>query len=170
MPGMNAVGMNTAARMMRDGDDRPGDFLHALERRLLGRQAVLDVVFHDLDDHDGVIHHQADGQHEAEEREGVDGESRTAGTAAKVPTSETGTASSGMSVARQPCRKDEHHDDDQQDRLEQSVLDFLHALRDGQRRVERDHVVQVRREAFLEAGHELLRAGGGLQRVGAGNW
>ena len=50
-----------------DGHDRPGHFLHAFQCRLLGRQPVLDVVLHDLDDHDGVVHNQADGQHQPEE-------------------------------------------------------------------------------------------------------
>ena len=59
-----------------DGHDRAGDLLHAFEGGLLGREAVLDVVLHDLDHHDGVVHHQADGQHQAEQREGVDGEAK----------------------------------------------------------------------------------------------
>ena len=57
------------------GDDRPGDLIHRLARRLLGREPLLahqplDVLHH----HDGVIHHQADGQHQPEEAQHIDGE------------------------------------------------------------------------------------------------
>ena len=88
-----------------DGDDRAGYLLHRLERRLLGGHAVLDVVLHRLDNDDGVIDDQADGQYHAEEREGVDGKAEQREERMKVPTNETGTARSGISVARHPCRK-----------------------------------------------------------------
>ena len=51
----------------RDGDDRAGDFLHGLEGGVLGRHAFFDVAFDGFDDDDGVVHHQADGQHQAEQ-------------------------------------------------------------------------------------------------------
>ena len=57
----------------RDGDHRPGDFLHRFNRRVPGREALLDVAFNGLDDDDGVIHHQSNGEHQAEKGEGVDG-------------------------------------------------------------------------------------------------
>ena len=56
----------------------------------------------------------------------------------------------------------------QDDRLDERVLDFLHALGDRQGGVERDHVVQVGREALLELGHERPGIGGGLHGVGIG--
>ena len=62
------------------------------------------MVLDRLDNDDGVIDNQADGQDEAEKGERVDGKAEER-EEAKVPTSDTGTASSGMSVARQPCRK-----------------------------------------------------------------
>ena len=69
-----------------------------------GRHPLLDVMLHGLDHHDGVVHHQADGQHQAEERQRVDGKAQQREDGER-PTSETGTASSGISAARQPCRK-----------------------------------------------------------------
>ena len=59
-----------------DRDDRPGDLLHRLDRRLARRQAVLDVVLDRLDDHDRVVDHDADGQHQAEQRQVVQAEAR----------------------------------------------------------------------------------------------
>jgi len=43
----------------------------------------------------------------------------------KVPMSETGTASIGMSEARQPCKKNIHDNCDQQERLPQGRQSFL---------------------------------------------
>ena len=90
------------------------------------------------------------------------------GKKANVPMSETGTAMSGMSVARQPCRKMKTTSDDEEQRLDQRLLDLVHARADGQRGVERDGVVHVGRETLAHLGHELLRAVGRIQRVGAG--
>ena len=47
----------------------------------LRRQPFFDVVLHGLHHDDGVVHHQADGQHQAEQRERVDGEAEQPGTA-----------------------------------------------------------------------------------------
>ncbi len=54
-----------------DGHNRPGHFLHREARGLDGFLAVLEMVLHGLDHHDGVIHHDADGEHEAEHGEHV---------------------------------------------------------------------------------------------------
>ncbi|MNM61741.1 hypothetical protein D3C81_730480 [compost metagenome] len=60
----------------RDGDDRPGHFLHRLVRSRRRRQAFLDVSFDVLHHHDGVIHHDADRQHQAEQAQRVDRETQ----------------------------------------------------------------------------------------------
>ena len=62
------------AEHQADGDDRAGDLLHRLDRRLPRRQAVLDVMLDGLDDDDGVIDDDADGQHQAEQRQVVQAE------------------------------------------------------------------------------------------------
>ncbi len=46
----------------------------AFKRRLAGGQALLDVVLDGLHHDDGVVDHEADGEHEAEQGEGIDGE------------------------------------------------------------------------------------------------
>ena len=74
MPGMNAVGTNTAARISAMAITGPRHLLHRLERRVLRRQAVLDVVLDRLDHDDRVVDDQADRQHQAEQRQRVDGE------------------------------------------------------------------------------------------------
>ena len=57
-----------------DRDDRSAHLLHRLERRVPGRHALLDVVLDRLDHDDGVVDHEADGEHQPEERQRVDGE------------------------------------------------------------------------------------------------
>ena len=63
-----------------------------------------------------------------------------------VPISETGTVSSGMSVARQFCRKMKTTSDHEDDRLDERLDDLVDGLLDGRRRVVDDLVVHVRRE------------------------
>ena len=75
----------------------------ALQRRILRRHSFLDVAFDRFHHDDGVVDHQADGQHQAEQRQRVDGEAEHRKDDERAD-QRTGTASSGMSVARQPCR------------------------------------------------------------------
>ena len=53
--------------------DGTGEFLHGFQRRVLGSHPFLDVALDALDDHDGVVHHETDGQHQTKQRKGVDG-------------------------------------------------------------------------------------------------
>ena len=47
--------------------------LQRLDGRILRREPLLDVMLDRLDDDDGVIHDESNGQHETEERKGVQG-------------------------------------------------------------------------------------------------
>ena len=85
-----------------------------------------------------------------------------------VPTSETGTASSGISVARQPCRKMIDHQDHQRERDQEGLDDFLDALGDRACCVECHDVVHVLREALLHLSHQLADARGRLHRIRSG--
>ena len=67
-----------------------------------------------------------------------------------------------------PLQEQEHHDDDQHQGFNERFLDFLHALGDGQGRVQGDGVVEVRREALFDLRHELFGSLGGVNGVGAG--
>ena len=59
----------------RDRDQRAGNLVHRVARRLLGRKAfLLDQPFDILDDDDRVVDQQADRQHHAEQGQGVDAE------------------------------------------------------------------------------------------------
>ena len=103
MPLMNAHGTNTAHSTRATAIDRPGHLVHRLARGLARRQPVLEPALDVLDDDDGVVDDDADGQHQAEQRQVVQLKPSAAMTA-KVPTMATGTAISGISAARQFCR------------------------------------------------------------------
>ena len=72
MPLMNAHGTNTARQHQADGDDRAGHLVHRLDGGVARRQALLDVMLDGLDDDDGVVDDDADGQHQAEQRQVVE--------------------------------------------------------------------------------------------------
>ena len=76
----------------------------ALRAASRGATPLLQPAFDVLDDDDGVVHHDADRQHQPEQRQVVEREAQAAITA-NVPTMATGTAISGISAARQFCRK-----------------------------------------------------------------
>ena len=59
------------AKDQPDGDHRPRDLLHGLDRGVAGRHAVLDVVLDRLDHDNRVVHHDADRQHQPEQRQVV---------------------------------------------------------------------------------------------------
>ena len=74
MPVMKAHGNEHAHQHQRDGDDGPVTSLIAFSRGLLGRQPVLEVVLDRFDHDDGVVHDDADRQHQAEQRQVVEAE------------------------------------------------------------------------------------------------
>ncbi len=56
------------AQHQRDRDDRAADFVHRHFRGFERTQPLFDVTFDVLDDDDGVVHHDADGKHQPEQR------------------------------------------------------------------------------------------------------
>ena len=80
MPPMKATGMKTDARISAMLTTGPETSSIALQRRVARRHPFLDVVLHRLDDDDGVVHDEADREHEAEERQRVHREAEQPGT------------------------------------------------------------------------------------------
>ena len=64
MPPMNETGTNTAHSTRPMAITGPADLVHRFFRGLQRAQAMLDVVLHRLDDHDGVVHDDADREHD----------------------------------------------------------------------------------------------------------
>jgi hypothetical protein len=88
----------------------------------------------------------------------------------KVPTSDTGTASSGNQRRPPALQEDEDDDHHQHQRFEQRVLDLLDPFGDRQRRVERDDVVEVGRETLLDLLHQRLGAVAAWRALAPGIW
>ena len=83
--------MNTGDQPEGDRHDRRRDFLHGPEGGVARRQARLDPAIDVFHHDDRVVDHDADRQHQPEEREIVQRETKDLITA-KVPISETGIA------------------------------------------------------------------------------
>ena len=77
IPEMNAQGMNTAESTSPTAITGAETSLIAWIVASRGVMPVLDVVLDRLDDHDRVVHHDADRQHQPEERQVVEREART---------------------------------------------------------------------------------------------
>ena len=76
MPLMNAHGTNTALSTRPTAITGPDTCSIALIVASRGARPVLDVMLDRLDDHDGVVDDDADGQHQAEQRQVVQARSR----------------------------------------------------------------------------------------------
>src|SRR5271155_2522917 len=57
-----------------NADDWAGKFLHGFQGGISWRQPFFDVVLYAFDDHDGVVNHQSYGEHQPEQRKGINGE------------------------------------------------------------------------------------------------
>ena len=100
---MKAAGHEHRAQHERDRDQRAADLVHALHRGIVGREPGGDVALDVLDDDDRIVDHDADREHQAEQRQVVEREAEHA-MKKKVPISDTGIATMGMTAARHVCR------------------------------------------------------------------
>ena len=102
--GLQGAGDEHRRQHHGDGDDGAGDLAHGLARGLLGRQMLL---AHDaldrLDDHDGIVHDDADGQRHPEQAQRIDREADRVDADERAEQA-TGITSVGISVARMFCR------------------------------------------------------------------
>ncbi len=149
-----------------DGDQRPADLVHGGVRRRPRRHAVLEVALDVLDHHDGVVDHDADGQHQAEQGQGVEGEASRQHH--REGADQRDRDGQDRDDRRAPAlQEDDDHDGHQHQGLEQGLVDLVDRLLDVLGGVVDDLVVQARREILpqgLHLGDDALR---GLQGVGA---
>ncbi len=104
---------------------------------------------------------------EPEQREGVDGEPED--REEDEGADERHRHRQHRDQRRAPAlQEDEHHQDDQEQRLPERGEDLVHARGDGAGGVEGDRVVEVGRKVRLEFGQLGLDAVGGLEGVRAG--
>ncbi len=149
------------------GDHRHGDFPGAFDGALEGRLAVLDVAVDVLHHHDGVVHHQADGEHHGQQRQQVDGVAHQLHEEQHADHRQRDGHHRDQHRAEGAEEQEDHHDDD-----EDGLAEGLHHLVDGgldeARGVVGDGHLQVRRQLFLQLGHLGADFLDHVQRVGAG--
>ena len=150
----------------RDRHHRSRDLLHRLEGGVARRESLLDVVLNGLDDDDGVVHHEADGEHEPKQRQGINGEAEKREHHERA---DQGHRNCERRDQRGPeaLQEDEDHDDDEDQRLDQGLDDLLHPLAHRESRVERRHVVEVGGKPGLHLVHQLCRPAHRFDGVGA---
>ena len=152
-----------------DGDDRAADLLHDLLGRPIGREVLLGHLgVHGLDDDDGVVDHDADGQDQGEEGDQVDREAEQEHE--EEGADEGDGDGEGRDEGGSPVAEEEEDDEgDQDEGLEEGVEDLLDGGFQEGGDVVADLIVHAGREQIrlelLELLLDLLDDGGG---VGAG--
>ena len=148
-------------------DDRPGDFLHGLDG---GRADVVAAGEHPLDvlqDDDGVVHDNADGQHQSEERDVVQAEFHGSHDGESADDRD-GHVDHGQDHRFPVLEEDEHHEADQSHGLEHGDHHVLDRFANEGRRIVADGIIQPVREAGLQFLHFLADGVGAIQRIGVG--
>ena len=118
---------------------------------------MLDVMLNSLDHNDGIVDDDTDREDETEERERVHCEAKER-EESECADERYGHGQQWNDRRAPPLKKDEYDQDDQPQGFKKSVLDLDHTLRHCERGIERDDVVEVRREALGQFLHLLLRS------------
>ncbi len=159
-------GQEHGGQHQADADQRAGDFLHAFEGGLARRQPLfmhdaLDILHH----HDGVVHQQADHQHQREQSQGVDRITRRRQHAEGAQ--QHHRHRDGRDQRRAPVlQEDVHHQHHQDDGLDQGhdhVVDRKADEGGVVDRVDQLHARRQRRPQFLRPGLDRIH---GLERIG----
>jgi hypothetical protein len=154
------------AQHQRNRDQRRADFVHALDGGLARRQAGGNVALHVLDHHDGIVDHDADRQHQPEQRKIVERETEQRHEEERADERDRNRdqRDDGGAPGLQEHDDDEH---DQKNGLADGRLHLVDRLLDELGRVVDDGVLDARREPLgklLHGGADGLRGG---QRVRA---
>ena len=72
--GNKGAGDEHGCQNQSHGNDRPGHLLHGPHRGFLRSQTSLNILLHRLHHHNRIIHHNADRQHQPEQRQIVQAE------------------------------------------------------------------------------------------------
>ncbi len=155
------------AEHQRDRDQRASDLVHGLVRGLARGHPLAQIALDVLDDHDGIVDHDADRKHQAEQREVVqrEAEARHHEERADQRDRDGDDGDDRGAPGLQEQDDDDHH---QHDRLEQRPDHLVDRLLDEPRRVVGDAIAQPRREALGQLIHRRADGGGGRERVRAG--
>ena len=167
MPPMNAQGTNTALSTRAIARIGPGHFIHRLDRGCSHVEArghqPLDVLQH----HDGVVDHDADRQHQAEERDVVQAEPQ-GGHDGERADQRHGHIDHRQDHGPPVLQEHQHHDPDQHHGFQQGLEHVGDRLADERRGVVGDAVFHSVGKAGLQLFHLGLHPLGDVERVGSG--
>ena len=150
-----------------DGDNGTEHLVHRLAGGIARRKPGVEIPFDVLHHHDGIIDHDADGQHQAEERNVVQREPER-GHRGECP-DERHRHGNERYDGRPPCLQEKQHDENDQDhRLEQRVDDRTDRFFDELRRVINNAVFETVGEPLREIGHQRAHRLGRGQGIAAG--
>ncbi|MNZ96533.1 hypothetical protein D3C78_1157300 [compost metagenome] len=156
-------------RCQGDGhrDHGHGDLLRALKRRVQRRFTFFDVAVNVLHHHDGVVHHQPDGQHHGQQGQQVDRVAHQLHE--KHHADHRQRDRDHRNDYRTQCAQEqEHHDNHNQHRFEQSLHHLVDRGLNELRGVIGDVGLEVGRQLGFQLRHQLAHFLDHVQRVGAG--
>ena len=155
------------AEHQRNCDQRAADLVHGLVRGLLGRHAEVEIAFDILDDDDRVVDDNADGEHQSEKRQRVEGEAQELHHQKAADEGHRNRHHRNHRGA--PCLQEENdHHDNEQDRFEKRVDDLIDGLLNEFGRIVDDRIIDAGRKLPLQLDHGGLDQLGGREGVGAG--
>ena len=125
---------------------------------------MFDMMLHGLDDHDCVVHHDADRQDQPEQRQVVEAKAhrRHHGEGADDGHRHGHQRDDGRPPALEEQQDDHGHEDD---RVDQGPADLVDRLANERRGVVDDGVIEPRRESFLQLFHLGPDEVCGLERI-----
>ncbi len=154
------------AQHQRRGDDRAGHLGHGLFGRLDRRAAKRDVALDVLDHDDGVVDHDADGQDQAEQGQGVQPEAQHHHDREGAD-QRHGHGDQRDDRGAPALQEQDHHEDHQDQGLEQGVDHRIDGFMHEDGGVVDDVVLDPLGEILLQALHGGADGVGHLQGVGA---
>src|SRR5690606_28287082 len=151
----------------RHGDDRRGQLARAADGGVGGREAVAQVTLDVLDHDDGVVHHDADREHDGQEREQVDGESENLHQEHRADERD-GDGHGRHHHGAEGAEEEEDHDHHDEQRLDQGGIHLVDGALDVGGAVVGDAGGQAGRQVAFQRLHLRLGELDDVERVGVG--
>jgi hypothetical protein len=141
--------------------------VRAIERRVEGRLSHADVALDVLDDDDGVVHHEADREHDREQRQQVQREAEHLDEEDHADQRQ-GNGDDGHEHGPERSEEEEDDDHDDADGLEERPRHVVDGAVDVPGRVVRDGGLHPRRQVAPDGIHLAPDAPDDVERVGVG--
>src|SRR5205807_2684597 len=144
-----------------DGHHGGRHFGHGAGGGFAGPHAVIDMALHRFHHHDGVIHHNADGQHQSEHAGDIDGEAQQREQRERAD-DRYGNGQQRNQRGAPVLQEDEDDEDDEADGFEQRLQHVFNGGPHEHGGVVRDDVADAGGERALDGLHVLRDGVGGL--------